>query len=186
MKLSIIIPYYKTLEETKKLLNVLIPQLTKEVEVILIDDGCNQKELDEYKEINVIHLKNNSGVAGVPRNVGLDKAKGKYIAFIDSDDMVTENYVKEILEAMYFDSDIIYLSWKSKFHSVIAPLPSWNCTVWARVFKRELIGNVHFREDLKKAEDWAFIDSLNPKSFISIKKQIYLYNAGRKGSLTNG
>lgn len=187
MLLSIIIPYYKTLEETKQLLDKLIPQLTSRVEIILIDDGCNESELDKYERdnIHILHLLTNSGVAGVPRNVGLEIAQGKYIAFIDSDDMVSNDYVKEILEAINLESDVIYLSWKSKYHNVIAPLPSWNCTVWARVFKRSFIGNVRFREDLKKAEDYFFVEELKPKSFCSIKKQIYFYNAGRKGSLTN-
>ena len=42
IKLSIIIPYYNTYELTKKLLDSLIPQSNIEMEVILIDDGCNE------------------------------------------------------------------------------------------------------------------------------------------------
>ena len=91
-KLSIIIPYYKTLEYTKKLFAVLEPQLTPQVEVILIDDGCNETELDNLKA-KVIHLDKPSGNASHPRNVGLDNAKGEYIAFIDSDDLITNNYI---------------------------------------------------------------------------------------------
>lgn len=185
MKLSIIIPYYKTLEFTKQLLDTLIPQLKNNVEIIVVDDGCNEKELEEYP-ITVVHLPFNSGVAGVPRNVGIELAKGEYIAFVDSDDMVMDNYVEEILNAINFYPDIIYLSWRSRVHNVIAPLPDWNCTVWARVFKRTLIGDIRFREDLKKAEDYVFIHELKPNTSISIKKQIYFYNNGRKGSLTNG
>ena len=185
MLLSIIIPYYKTLELTKELLDILIPQLKDNIEVILVDDGCNETSLEEYP-ITIVHLPMNSGVAGVPRNVGLEIAKGEYIAFIDSDDKVADNYIEEILNAINFKPDIINLSWRSKVHNVIAPLPEWNCTVWARVFKRSLIGDVRFREDLKKAEDWVFIHDLKPNTSINIKKQIYFYNSGRKGSLTNG
>lgn len=63
MRLSIITPYYKTLEETKELAKVLEPQLTDEVEWIIIDDGCNEKEFDTLKA-KVIHLPKNSGGAG--------------------------------------------------------------------------------------------------------------------------
>ena len=64
VKLSITIPYYKTYELTVKLLDVLIPQLTNEVEVFLIDDGCNEKRLDEYKDkINIKHCRTNKGGA---------------------------------------------------------------------------------------------------------------------------
>ena len=56
IKLSIIIPYYKTLELTKKLLEHLIPQLNQ-TEIILIDDGCHEEQLDIYKDkINIIHF----------------------------------------------------------------------------------------------------------------------------------
>ena len=48
-KLSICIPYYKTYDLTVKLLERLIPQLTKETEVILCDDGCNQTDVNLEK-----------------------------------------------------------------------------------------------------------------------------------------
>ena len=102
MKLSIITPYYKTLEPTLKLAEVLEPQLTDDVEWIIVDDGCHEKELDKLKA-KVIHLEHNSGAAGKPRNIGLDSAKGKYIAFIDSDDMITEDYVDTILNKLGTD-----------------------------------------------------------------------------------
>lgn len=54
MLLSIIIPYYNTLQETKELFKILEPQLNDKVEVLLIDDGCNEKELDKLKA-RVIH-----------------------------------------------------------------------------------------------------------------------------------
>lgn len=192
MKLSIIIPYYNTWIETKKLLETLIPQLTDEIEVILIDDGCGELMLDyateEHNNITVIHSMPNSGVAGKPRNVGLDNAKGEYIAFIDSDDNVTDDYIKRITEAMSTKPDIIFLSWKSVKQKIIMTTkpPQWNCSVWCRVYKKEIIGNTRFDETLKKAEDWKFNQAIKYKTSVCIRKPIYLYNWGRKGSLTNG
>ena len=49
MKLSIITPYYDTLEYTKRLAEVLEPQLNEDIEWIIVDDGCNEKELDKLK-----------------------------------------------------------------------------------------------------------------------------------------
>jgi glycosyltransferase involved in cell wall biosynthesis len=96
MLLSIITPYYKTLEYTKRLAKVLEPQLTDDIEWIIVDDGCNEKSLDSLKA-KVIHLPTNSNGASRPRNVGLDIATGKYITFIDSDDYVLDNYIEKIL-----------------------------------------------------------------------------------------
>lgn len=183
MQLSIIIPYYKTLDLTKKLLDKLIPQLTDEVEVILVDDGCNQVELDEYP-ITIVHLPINSGNASKPRNVGLDLAQGKYITFIDSDDMVSEDYIQKILNKIRKEPDIIYLSWKTKQYTIFISNkpPKWNCAVWCRVYKKELIGEHRF-ENIDIGEDYVFNLYIKPKTSLTIRLPIYYYNQGRKGSL---
>lgn len=185
MKLSIIIPYYNTYEETVKLLDVLIPQLTEETEVIIVDDGCNEKRLEKYP-IKVIHLKENSGGASKPRNIGIDNAKGEYITFIDSDDMISEDYIKLIL--INLKTDIMFLSWQSTRQIVIMrnKPPAWNCAVWCRVYRKSIIGNIRFDENLKIAEDWKFNEQIKYNTYSSIKKIIYYYNSDRKGSLTNG
>lgn len=185
MKLSIITPYYNTLKETLKLAEVLEPQLNEEVEWLIIDDGCNELKLDDLRA-KVIHLTNNSGCAGKPRNIGLNEARGKYIAFIDSDDMIASDYVKTILDNL--DVDMLYLSWKSKKHNIVIKdrPPYWNCAVWCRVYRKNIIGKVRFNEELKLAEDWKFNKQIIPGSTKAIQKQIYIYNCDRKGSLTNG
>lgn len=185
--LSIIIPYYKTPELTKKLLGVLIPQLTDKVEVLIIDDGCFEMELDKYKSKNVHiwHLPSNSGGASHPRNIGLDFAIGEYITFIDSDDLVSEDYIETILKNL--GKDIIFLSWKGKSVEIIMDKkpPKWNCSVWCRVYRRELIGDIRFDEKLKIAEDWVFNENIKYNTSKCIKKVVYYYNEGRPGSLIN-
>ena len=113
MLLSIITPYYKTLKEIKKLAKVLEPQLDDSIEWIIVDDGCNEKQLNKLKA-KVIHLKENSGGASIPRNIGLDSARGKYIGFIDSDDLITPDYIDKIKYKLQKEPDILYLSWESK------------------------------------------------------------------------
>ena len=191
MRLSIITPYYDTLEETKKLAEVLIPQLTEEIEWFIIDDGCNETELnnfiyqdrfkDKWNSIRIWHLLNNSGGASKPRNIGLDNAKGEYVAFIDSDDLISKDYIETILPKL--KTDIIFLSWRSQAHNVvvISKPPKWNCSVWSRVYRREII-NTRFDENLKIAEDWKFNQEIKYKSYTHISKQIYYYNI-RENSL---
>ena len=191
LKLSIITPYYDTLEETKRLAEVLIPQLTNEIEWFIIDDGCNETELnnfiyqDRFKDkwncIRIWHLLNNSGGASKPRNVGLDFATGEYITFIDSDDLVSEDYIETILPKL--KTDIIFLSWRSQVHNVVVinKPPKWNCSVWCRIYRREII-NTRFDENLKIAEDWKFNQEFKYESYTHISKQIYYYNI-RENSL---
>ena len=184
MKLSIITPYYNTLPYIQKLNEVLEGQLDETIEWIIIDDGCNEKELDKLNA-KVIHLPENSGGASKPRNVGLDIAKGKYIAFIDSDDIVSKDYIYRIMKAIEKKTDIIYLSWISKHHNIkiMDKPPGWNCAVWCRVYKRDLIGDVRFDENLRIAEDWKFNQQIKPKSSCYIEQTVYLYNSERKDSL---
>ena len=183
IKLSIITPYYNTLKYIKELAQVLEPQLIDETEWIIIDDGCNEKELDLLKA-KVIHLEKNSGGASKPRNKGLEIASGEYIAFIDSDDMIAKDYINTIIKSL--KTDIVFISWRSNKHNVIMNNrpPRWNCSVWSRIYKREIIKNIKFDEDLKIAEDWKFNKEIKYETYTSIKKQIYFYNCDRKGSLT--
>ena len=99
VKLSIVIPYYKTYDLTVKLLDELIKQLTDEVEVFLVDDGCHEDRLDKYnKNINIIHLEENQGNSHAI-NTGIKKSIGKYIGIIDSDDCVTvRKWINPILD----------------------------------------------------------------------------------------
>ena len=187
MKLSIITPYYNRLEYIKELAKVLEPQLDNEVEWIVVDDGCNEKELDNLKAV-VIHLPTNSGGASVPRNIGLDNAKGEYITFIDSDDLVSNDYVYEIKKSFKKEYDYCYFSWKDKNHTVmiVDKPPKWNCCVWNCVYKKELIGNIRFNPKLRIAEDYEFNQKVRKGVHRSINKVLYYYNIDTLDSLIRG
>ena len=120
MRLSIITPYYNCLEHLKSLANVLIPQLNKYVEWIVVDDGTRDDLsflTSEYAK--VIHLEENSGCAGIPRNHGLDVASGEYITFVDADDLVSFDFVEKILEKIDDGFDYCLMSWKSDVFEII-------------------------------------------------------------------
>lgn len=186
IKLSIIIPYYNTWNELFMLTYKLRQQKTKEVEIIVIDDGCDEKRLDQILDIKVIHLKENSGGASVPRNVGLDNAKGKYICFVDADDMVSDDYIETILERTKEDWDFCYISWQGKSNKVIIKdtAPTWNCCVWNCVYKRDLIGDKRFDPKLKMAEDYDFNRKVRNGKKANITKILYYYNEDTPNSLT--
>lgn len=186
MQLSIIIPYYNRLPQITRLMNVLEPQLRDNVEVIIVDDGSNEKELDKFKA-KIIHLKENSGTASVPRNVGLDNATGKYIAFIDSDDMVKPNYIDKILEKTKEEWEYCYISWECSTHKIIIKEnpPKWNCCVWNCIYKRDLIGDVRFDKELRIAEDYKFNQEVRKGKRANIKEVLYYYEQFSPDSLVN-
>lgn len=192
MKLSIIIPYYNTESMTDELLMVLERQITKECEIILIDDGSMSPYVP-YQESDVVKVyrQENKGVSAA-RNNGLKHAKGEYIVFIDSDDLVTDDYIEQIFQAIASNPDTVYISWRSldrRLGKVIQnesdEFNPWNRCVWNRVFKKTYIKGLKFDESLMVAEDDDFLKHLpEPKSKTYILKQIYLYRAGRPDGLT--
>ena len=188
IKLSIITPYYKCLSKIKSLANTLTPQLSNEVEWIIIDDGCHEQELDNINAI-VIHLLNNSGCAGIPRNYGLDIAKGEYITFIDADDLVSPCFIKKILEKINSSTfDYCLMSWKHQEDRFIVDItqgrPEWNCSVWGILFKADNLKNIRFN-DKKFAEDFDF----NQQALIGkqeiIPDFLYYYGSNENGLSAN-
>jgi len=185
-KLSIITPYYKTLDYTKKLSQILEPQLTNEVEWIIVDDGCYEKELDKLNAI-VIHKKN-GGVSSA-RNRALNIASGKYVAFIDSDDLVVNNYVNIILNKIKEDFDYCFMSWeyfnKREGQVIITDYPPQdNTSVWNCIYKRETIGNKRFDEDTQYGEEVDFNNKVRNGVKANITQVMYLYNFDREDSAT--
>ena len=185
VKLSIMIPYFETYELTKRLMDGLQVQLTDETEIILIDDGCNEDRLDVYnkdKRIRVIHQEN-KGTAKT-RNLGIDIAKGKYVAFIDCDDMVTMDYVVTLLEAIdKYDTDVINLNWydMSTHQEIRKPQ---NYAMWKAIYRRENMPK--FLEGCEYGhEDVPFQAEIVSGKYeiIYLDKLLYFYNSNREGSL---
>ena len=96
-RLSIIIPYYNDGDYTKELLDKLAPQITKEVEVMVIDDGSRIPFETGYKWCEVVHKKN-GGVSSA-RNEGLKAAAGTLIGFVDSDDWLEPDMYEKLASA---------------------------------------------------------------------------------------
>lgn len=101
--ISVIIPVYKVEKYLEKCINSVCNQTYKNLEIILVDDGSPDncgKLCDEYAKkdnrIIVIHKKN--GGLSDARNVGIKIATGEYIAFVDSDDYVSNDYIEYMYE----------------------------------------------------------------------------------------
>ena len=190
-RLSIIIPCYNAEPYIDELMKSLMPQVTEDVEVIVVDDGSEFPYLPNFPKVKVIR-KENGGVSSA-RNCGLNASTGEYIAFVDADDILSDKYIELVLEAIKDNPDTVYLSWKSidGRHGKIIQSESdefnpYNRCVWNRVFKRTYIDGMAFDESMPVAEDDDFLKRLpEPKSKTYIPVPVYFYRSGVKGGLTD-
>ena len=100
---SVIVPVYNVEKYLARCIQSVCGQSYQGLEIILVDDGSKDKSgviCEEYAErdgrIKVIHKEN--GGLGDARNAGVEKAEGKYLLFVDSDDRIHENLVRDTVE----------------------------------------------------------------------------------------
>lgn len=204
MKLvSVIVPIYNVEDYISDCIESIINQTYTDLEILLIDDGSTDNSsriCDEYAQndsrIKVFHKKNN-GVSAA-RNFGLDIAIGEYIIFVDSDDCININFIKilassfddniDIVIADYYDSYNekinFYENVCKKDNQIIKINSNFDCTekyakmnVWGNMYKRTLIENLRFDENLSIGEDTLFhYMVLNKSKYINyIHTQLYYY-----------
>ena len=112
--ISVIIPIYNTGDSAVKLLNKLTKQSYENLEIICVDDGSKDGSFDlvaefirqsklKNKNLNMTILRQkNQGAAGA-RNLGLKKASGEYVTFIDSDDEVKKTHIEDLAKSLEKD-----------------------------------------------------------------------------------
>lgn len=104
--ISVVIPVYNTEKYLERCVDSVINQSYKNLEIIIVNDSStdnSMKIIDRYcntdNRCKCINLEKNVGV-GNARNIGINEANGKYLAFIDSDDWIDSNYYIELYSAI--------------------------------------------------------------------------------------
>ena len=113
---SVILPMYNSQRYIESCVRSVLNQTFREFELICVDDCSTDDTLKIVTElakkdqrIRVAKLGKNSGGASEPRNTGMRLSRGKYISFIDSDDMYTPTALQELVtEAEKFQADVVH------------------------------------------------------------------------------
>ena len=113
--ISIIVPVYNSMKYIGECIESVLLQSYKNIELLIIDDASTDKSLEiingyakNNSIIKVVTLKKN-GKQGAARNIGIDLARGKYILFLDSDDLLDYNACELLYkEAESKDADIVF------------------------------------------------------------------------------
>lgn len=127
---SVIIPMYNSAKFISQTLESLLYQTMNDFEVVIVDDCSTDNSVEVVEQfakrfggglnLHVIKLPKNTGTPGLPRNVGIQFARGKYIAFLDSDDLYTKTALEELsnlaekYQAEVVHTDSWYILWGSK------------------------------------------------------------------------
>jgi glycosyltransferase involved in cell wall biosynthesis len=139
---SVIIPMYNSAKFIPQALESLLYQTMTNFEVVVVDDCSTDNSVEVVEgfiskfdsicvggvKLNVIKLPKNSGVSSTPRNIGIQMARGKYIAFLDSDDLFTKTALEELTTlAEKYPVSIVHMQhyfrlWGGKGKSVDDPL----------------------------------------------------------------
>lgn len=213
---SIIVPVYNTQIYLERCIKSLLNQEYTNIEIILIDDGSSDNSLficERYKKddrVVVIHQEN-SGVS-MARNKGLDRARGDYISFVDSDDFVSPYFISHAVDKMErCQADIVLFDfYQIKNNKSAIPVPDFHKRygnelkngnidikklliadfipnyMWNKLFKRSLWDTIRFPIQYKYEDLFILMYILNKAEIIVyLPERLYYYNRDNVGSITS-
>lgn len=217
--ISVIVPVYRVEKYLEECLVSILKQSFRDLELILIDDGspdnsgiiCERyAQLD--KRIRVIHQKN--GGHSAARNTGLDIAQGKYISFIDSDDIVPDWMLAELYHVItkynldmvkgrhqrftdsiektdQYDSQVYVMDTEQAIENFLDEPHSSdkkiNVAVWDGLYKRELFNDIRFPLGLIYEDGYVTPQILLKADKIAVyNKIIYFYRRNPNGTMAQG
>lgn len=211
MKVSVIVPVYNTEKYLKNCIDSLLKQNFEDYEIIVINDlspGNAEEIIKSYNDKKIVYIKNktNKGI-GYNRNLGIKKAKGEYVCFIDSDDYVKEdfiskmyNYSKEnnldlcVCDYVNVDeegnklkkfnlSDFCITNYEEN-NKILCEI---NLAPWNKLYKKDMLvkNKIEFSETLKY-EDLSFValSIKNSKKIGKINEQLNYYTIHNNSETT--
>lgn len=213
---SVIIPLYNQSRYILDCLRSVSRQSYENVEIIVIDDASTDDSLatvrgyaEGDRRVRVLSANNNKGVS-YARNRGMRAARGEYITFVDSDDILSEKYVEELFEALRVSSHasiaVCGVIDPGKLLSV--PRGGVRTTVitgnkclksmlsrsgvpdgpWAKLFKKVVIQNLRFDESLRYCEDVKFnyLAIKEVDNVVVVSAPLYGYRDNQTGASRSG
>lgn len=212
MKFSVVIPAYNGEKYISETLDCLLNQTEKDIEIVVINDGSTdstQEIVESYAEkypCIVLYNQENAGVSAA-RNKGIELARGEYIIFIDSDDLISSNALEVLYSALESSSaDLAIFRVKSfgagegEYNPIVDELVKdseiscydkrliRNFIVSNKAYRAEMLKNSPIRfPSMKYSEDGAFfmnvIHTLKPK-ITGVADALFMYRR-HEGSVTH-
>lgn len=197
--ISVIVPVYNSEKYLAKCLESIINQDYKDFELLIIDDGSSDNSSKVAKDIlnkqdfkwQIISCQNSGQAAA--RNLGIKNAKGEYLAFVDSDDCISKDFLSELFKAIKDnDGDFSFCNYsfikeqyicsndddRKRIYDREGLLYSFlkrdiNFLVPSMLLKTSFVveKQLYFNEEIRFSEDQAYIW----KVILNSDKSVYLY-----------
>lgn len=202
---SVIVPVYNVEPYVERCILSLVGQSCRNIEILLIDDGSTDRSYEicnayaeKYSNIRVFH-KENGGVSSA-RNLGLDRAAGTFVTFVDADDCLDPACVQTLLDAQkksgadivvsnlidFYEDGTVNAGEKAEetilltreegiYHFIKEDL--YTTVSCGRLYRRSSIGAQRFDETMRIAEDGKFFLGMLEKSCLIcvIPERLYHY-----------
>lgn len=213
--ISIIVPIYNVEKYLEECLNSIVSQTYVNLEIILVDDGSTDScglICDEWarkdKRIKVIH-KDNGGLSSA-RNAGIEISAGEFITFIDSDDIVHKDMIKELYNCFVVNhntqiagcgyceiksnedipinlnkSDTVYLSGTQAIELMLNPKENFNVVVWNKLYRTVLFKSVRYPEGYNHEDMFVMPRLLNESRIVAYTPSQYYFHRYNPDSIVH-
>lgn len=215
-RISVIVPVHNADEFIAKCLTSLTNQTFTDIEIVCVLNGSidqSERIIKDFQNIDSRIICVNSNKVGVSaaRNMGIEIAKGDYIAFVDADDWVDVTCYELVNEKLQqYDVDCLIFGFWNVFSSEInrntsfdkcmkkvgerpfnfsdvsEDLLSSSAVCWNKIIRRDFLlsNQIAFSENLKTAEDTAFCVELYAKCsrLVFLDKELYFYQIRQSGN----
>lgn len=174
MILSLIVPVYNVEKYLRTCIDSILPQLTEQMELILIDDGSTDQSgmiCDIYAQKSTkvkVHHQNNMGVS-VARNNGMKMAEGRWIGFIDSDDWLDTDFITTFLDYVEKDTDVFFYRYIEIIDGTLANAERTGKTIDLNKEEFEQLIHAGFNRDMKGKINYYKVNPSRPCKIYSRK-----------------
>lgn len=213
MKISVIIPVYRTEKTLIRCVNSVLAQTFTCWEMILVDDGSDDGSpqmcddlANKDKRIRVVHQCNKG--LGAARNTGIANANGDYLLFVDSDDYIAPNTLETALNELQKHPQCSFAEfgvykWVGNIEKETTLLFNnhlfntaeeyWfaakgyeHCYAWNKLFRKEVFEHIRFKENKKFEDVFTMINVLKEyEQCVTISPALYYYCYNNEGITAN-
>lgn len=164
--ISVIISTYNRRKQLKRAIQSVLNQSYKDFELIVVDDCSTdgtEEMLKKFPQVEYFKTKRNSGHDGLPKNIGIQKAKGDYICFLDDDDIWRRDALKVLSKYIeYSKADIVYADylidrkpgWSIHFSASLLSKQNYITMDTVIVRRKCLLEVGGFNEEIPRFKDW--------------------------------